>query len=460
MALANAGFILASHGKHVLLIDGDFAKPSIHKYVRPLMDDEVFASTDGLIDLLWEYTVLARKEDTIDLPRIREKFSLLRLEGYGISVDVPVDHFGLIRLLPSHGRTRSSVARTEYMDWVHFDELLEGPAFFDHCLYAWAQMYDYILIDIASGSLNSSNRFVFRAVDILAICFTYDEESIDSAAKIAKIPSFLQENPHVVVPVPMRVDPAEKLYLDRARKRAQIAFSSDERTSPNHVNLHNIIENEIMEIPYYRYTRKLAYIEDRPEMSTSLLSMYGNLVTCLTVGKVSGLVPISNTARDLLRNSFARPHIDDQIRFERPKPYQGRGKYCFVSYTRDDRDRVMPLVEEIAEIGFPVWWDEAIPGGEEWWAYLEERIRNAANVLLFLTRQATSSKYVRREVHYAIKSGKPIVPIDLEGVRYSLEKWPDIARYQALNIYSDTIRQQLCDALRNAGLEVSLKDSL
>ena len=48
MALANVGWILASSGKRVLLVDWDLEAPGLHRYLSPFLLDGELTSSDGI----------------------------------------------------------------------------------------------------------------------------------------------------------------------------------------------------------------------------------------------------------------------------------------------------------------------------------------------------------------------------------------------------------------------------
>src|SRR3954465_7457038 len=60
MALANVGWILASSGRRVLLIDWDLEAPGLHRYFHPFMDDKELISSPGLIDFFTQFDEAAR----------------------------------------------------------------------------------------------------------------------------------------------------------------------------------------------------------------------------------------------------------------------------------------------------------------------------------------------------------------------------------------------------------------
>jgi Mrp family chromosome partitioning ATPase len=56
MALANVGWLLASSGYRVLLVDWDLEAPGLHRYLHPFLPDPDLARDVGLIDFVLEFT--------------------------------------------------------------------------------------------------------------------------------------------------------------------------------------------------------------------------------------------------------------------------------------------------------------------------------------------------------------------------------------------------------------------
>ncbi len=73
MALANIGWLLASNGYRVLLVDWDLEAPGLHRYLHPFLEDPELSSSPGLID--WATDVLATADRSVE-PR-----SLLHVAG-------------------------------------------------------------------------------------------------------------------------------------------------------------------------------------------------------------------------------------------------------------------------------------------------------------------------------------------------------------------------------------------
>lgn len=95
-------------------------------------------------------------------------------------------------------------------------------------------------------------------------------------------------------------------------------------------------------------------------------------------------------------------------------PYTGTEPFIFISYKRDDIERVRPILHRVRGWGYRIWYDRGIPGGAEWDSLIEERLKNCALLLYFISRGAVESKYCRREVKYVDQLNKPILSVRLE----------------------------------------------
>lgn len=52
------------------------------------------------------------------------------------------------------------------------------------------------------------------------------------------------------------------------------------------------------------------------------------------------------------------------------RAYKGENPYIFVSYAHKDKDIVYPVIEELQNRGYRIWYDEGIEASEEWAEYL------------------------------------------------------------------------------------------
>src|SRR5512135_2469639 len=73
----------------------------------------------------------------------------------------------------------------------------------------------------------------------------------------------------------------------------------------------------------------------------------------------------------------------------------------FVSYSRRDKARVVPLVAAIEARGWSVWWDPEIVPGQEFDRTIDKELEGAAAVVVVWTRISVDSRWVRGEAREA-----------------------------------------------------------
>jgi TIR domain len=93
--------------------------------------------------------------------------------------------------------------------------------------------------------------------------------------------------------------------------------------------------------------------------------------------------------------------------------------FLFISYSRADRERVYPVVDELAKTGATLWIDQHLIGGDDWVLELETRLMNCSGILAFVSAAFVASKYCGREIRFADALDKKIIPIFLDSVQLS-----------------------------------------
>ena len=84
----------------------------------------------------------------------------------------------------------------------------------------------------------------------------------------------------------------------------------------------------------------------------------------------------------------------------------------FLSYSRKDQALVQRLRDLLSLSGRRVFWDAvSITPGQAWATELENALRNSDLVVLLWCCDTAQSKWVKREIRLARKSGKNIVPV-------------------------------------------------
>jgi DNA segregation ATPase FtsK/SpoIIIE, S-DNA-T family len=102
-----------------------------------------------------------------------------------------------------------------------------------------------------------------------------------------------------------------------------------------------------------------------------------------------------------------------------PPAYKGSDPYVFVSYSHKDSDEVLKDISWMIENGYRVWYDEGIEFGQDFPTELAIAIKRCSQFIVYLSPNSIESKYVNREINYAINLDLKIYPIFLIEVNLS-----------------------------------------
>ncbi|MCK0098515.1 TIR domain-containing protein [Qipengyuania sp. S6317L1] len=86
----------------------------------------------------------------------------------------------------------------------------------------------------------------------------------------------------------------------------------------------------------------------------------------------------------------------------------------FVSYSRSDRDRVLPVITALCDRGHSVWWDGLLEGGDRFSQVTETALETSDVVLVVWTRTSINSHWVRDEATRGRDRGR-MVSVSLDG---------------------------------------------
>ncbi|MFJ2776557.1 FxSxx-COOH system tetratricopeptide repeat protein [Kitasatospora sp. NPDC087315] len=329
MALANVGWILASRGLRVLVVDWDLEAPGLHRYYHPLLVDPELHATDGLIDLLRSYVKQA-------LPSAAGPSGLTpgawldepgRLDGYicGLALDLPPG--GRLDFLPAGRQNAAYSAAVTSFNWRSFyhGRDIRGGEFLRELRERWARGYDYVLIDSRTGVSDTSGICTVLMPDTVVDCFTFSAQNIRGGVDAARTIAEAEERAIRVLPVPMRVEDAEQERLEAGRDFARDAFAPYlGRWLPAERRAAYWSDVEVPYKPFYAYEEVPATVADRPQEARSLLNAFERLAGWITDGRVRALRPLSGEARRRLYGAY--------LRSTRAVPRQ-----VFVSYAPEDR---------------------------------------------------------------------------------------------------------------------------
>ena len=305
MALANVAWILASNGLKVLVVDWDLESPGLHKYFHPFLDRAKIAATPGVIELISDYAWAATSnEDRPETWHLRYA-QILR---HAVSVNWPGFPAGGTLDFVSAGRqNRDYSSAVASIDWDNFYDRLGGGQFFDALRANMKENYDYTLIDSRTGLSDVADICTVHLPDVLVDCFTLSDQSIEGAAAVARSVDQRYHDRNIrILPVPMRIDDAEKEKLDIGRALARARFDHLPRgLSEDQANTY-WASVEIPYRPFYAFEELLAVFGEAPGSPLSLLSSFERLALAVTEGGVTALPPMGEGTRLQNLEAFTR----------------------------------------------------------------------------------------------------------------------------------------------------------
>ncbi|GHE65805.1 FxSxx-COOH system tetratricopeptide repeat protein [Streptomyces capitiformicae] len=325
MALANVAWILASRGKRVLAVDWDLEAPGLHSYFHPLLTDPELRDTDGLIDLLRAYQQAVLLPGHEEAPQDDGWFRrTLDLTPYVVGLDLKFASGGRLDFLPAGRQSAVYSDSVTSFDWHSFYERLGGGSFLLAMREEMAARYDYVLIDSRTGVTDSSGICTVLLPDHLVLGFVYNLQNIRGSAHVARAVTRGARRPIRLMPVPMRVEDAERERLEISRDRAREVFGG---------HLSWVDEGDVerywgdVEIPYktfYAYEEIVAPVGDRPLQEGTVLKACERLTDWITDGEVRRAAPLPDEERQRLLTAYMNKSRATSARL-------------FVSYAPEDR---------------------------------------------------------------------------------------------------------------------------
>jgi len=94
--------------------------------------------------------------------------------------------------------------------------------------------------------------------------------------------------------------------------------------------------------------------------------------------------------------------------------YNGNGQYAFVSYSHKDSHIVYSIIQQLAGMGYNIWYDEGIPLVSDYGGVLYDRIKGCSAFILFVSRNSVQSEDVEKEAIHAISFKKNIVQVVID----------------------------------------------
>jgi hypothetical protein len=91
--------------------------------------------------------------------------------------------------------------------------------------------------------------------------------------------------------------------------------------------------------------------------------------------------------------------------------------HVFIEYSRKDIDFAQKIVDALASRGLDTWIDwKSIPKGVDWEREIQEGIESADVFLLLISPDSAQSVWSNKEIDFAVKMGKRILPVVIHEV--------------------------------------------
>jgi hypothetical protein len=126
---------------------------------------------------------------------------------------------------------------------------------------------------------------------------------------------------------------------------------------------------------------------------------------------------------------------------EKPsEAYEGNEPFIFISYAHDDANRVYPIIKELYESGWDLWYDEGIKITERYLPVIAHHVNRCSVIVLMLTNRCLNRPFVMNyELEYAGQRGIPIIPVLLEELEPQPWSKENVDRLMKTAITPDTL---------------------
>ena len=339
MAMANVAWIIASNGKRVLTIDWDLESPGLHKFFHPFLDESTVSATPGVIEIINEYASAAVDPG----PRSKDWYlEFARVERHAVSLEWPFPGAESSISCRPAGRTATIPRPSVSLDWDNFYDRLGGGRFFRAMREDMKRNYDYVLIDSRTGLSDVADICTIELPDVLTVCFTLSDQSIEGAANVAsRSAAGTGTGISVCCPCPMRIEDGEKEKLDIGRSLARMRFEGFPAGMSQESAALYWASVEVPYKPFYAFEEILATFGDDPGSPASLLSSFERITDVVTDGEITSLRPIPDDRRLQYKELFARrqPSVLTQV---------------YLSYAPEDRMWADWIEAVLTRAGFQV----------------------------------------------------------------------------------------------------------
>ncbi|MDO4808001.1 MAG: toll/interleukin-1 receptor domain-containing protein [Coriobacteriales bacterium] len=130
-----------------------------------------------------------------------------------------------------------------------------------------------------------------------------------------------------------------------------------------------------------------------------------------------------------------------------PEVYEGDRPFIFVSYAHADSDAVIPIITDLDDEGYRVWYDKGIQACSTFPDYIADHVHDCECFLMLISHASLVSDWCKNEVNYAIMCRKKILPVYLEDVELPRGLEIQLGTVQALFWYGYKTDAEFNEAL-------------
>lgn len=126
-----------------------------------------------------------------------------------------------------------------------------------------------------------------------------------------------------------------------------------------------------------------------------------------------------NNARVVTKRNQNTP-TPDALNVSGDELSKGKRPQVFISYSRRDKNIVLPICKELQQRNTDVWIDlEGVYHGQNFKEVIVEAIEKSSIVLFFSSKDSNVSHYVQREIAIAVEARKHIIPILIDDTKFA-----------------------------------------
>lgn len=136
------------------------------------------------------------------------------------------------------------------------------------------------------------------------------------------------------------------------------------------------------------------------------------------------------------------------------KPYEGKESYIFFSYCHDDEGQCYPIIEQLTQAGYRIWYDDGLHPGDDWPDVIAEKLDKCEMCMVAISKRFSASHNCKNELTFAINEKKPLIVIEIEKYMISIGMRLQLANTQRVKRYDYPDLKSFCEEIYSSKLQV------